>query len=133
MIVALVGLSSELDSVRTRFYQDPMFLTMKQLVNHGCDWLHLMLLDRFLLHLPLNHLLLIPIIMFVVYELEDGVDIDMIFIVTIAIFMVTLKSIVVQRQENNNENHRSLSFLNWISLKTLLFLPLITMISYNLK
>lgn len=46
---------------------------------------------------------------------------------------VTLKLIVVQRQEKNNENHGSLSLFNLISLKTSLFSPLITMIPFNSK
>lgn len=96
----------------TKFYQDLMFLTMKQLVNNCCAWLPLMLLDRFLPHLQLNDLFLLP---------------------TITIITVTLKLIVVQRQENNNDNHGSLSLLYQISLKTSIFASLITTISFNSK
>lgn len=132
MIVALAGLPSKLDSVRNQILSGSNVLTMNQLVNNYCTWLPLMLLDRFVPHPPLNHVLLLPTITVVVDELENGVDIVMVFVVTVAIVTVTLKLIVVQRQENN-DNHESLSLLNRILLKTLPFPPLITMISFNLK
>lgn len=53
MIMALIELPSELESVRTRFYLVLLLLTMIQLVNNGCTWLHLILLTRSLIHLLL--------------------------------------------------------------------------------
>lgn len=47
----------------TRFYQDLLFLTLTQLVNNCCIWLHLFILDQFPLHLllPPHHVTLFPL------------------------------------------------------------------------
>lgn len=85
---------------------------MIQLVNNYCVWLHLMLLDRHLLHHPLDHLLLLPVTMVVVGGMEDVVVNAMVFAETIATSTILLKLNVVKTRGNTNNNQGLLLLCN---------------------